>query len=79
MRVLAARDKIMKIKEKRMSLIFNEWARRYSENPDDFGKILGEDGEPIEDYGESCMRFFCWIEKEMDEAHLLPAVSQKEM
>jgi hypothetical protein len=62
----------MTIVEQRLTGIFNEWAKRYSENPDEFGEILGEDGLPVSDYGESCMRYFIQIAKEMDEACLLP-------
>ena len=58
--------------ETRMTMIFNEWADRYAKNPDKFGEILGEDGKPVADYGEACMRYFCKIAEEMDEAGLLP-------
>lgn len=58
--------------EKRMTMIFNEWADRYAKNPDEFGEILGEDGKPVSDYGESCTRYFCKIAEEMDASGLLP-------
>lgn len=58
--------------EKRMTMIFNEWADRYSKNPDEFEDILGEDGKPVADYGECCMRYFCKIADEMDSAGQLP-------
>lgn len=58
--------------EQRMTMIFNEWALRYSKNPDEFGEILDPDGKPVDDYGESCMRYFIKIANEMDELNLLP-------
>lgn len=57
---------------KRMTLIFDEWARRYSENPDDFQNILDENGNPVEGYGESCALYFAMIAQEMDANGLLP-------
>ena len=58
--------------ETRMMIIFNEWAARYAANPDEFSNILGEDGRPVADYGESCMRYFCKIACEMDADGRLP-------
>lgn len=58
--------------ETRLTMIFNEWADRYAKNPDEFGEILGEDGNPVSDYGEMCMRYFYKITAEMDAAGLLP-------
>ena len=58
-----------------MTMIFNEWADRYAKNPDEFGGILGEDGKPVADYGESCMRYFCKIADEMDADGRLPLTS----
>lgn len=52
--------------ETRMTMIFNEWAARYAANPEEFSEILGEDGQPVSDYGESCMRYFYKIAREMD-------------
>ena len=53
-------------------MIFNEWANRYATDPDQFGPILDEVGEPTADYGESCAFYFRQIAKEMDAAGLLP-------
>ena len=64
------------IYETRMTSIFNEWAKRYADNPDQFGEILGEDGRPVSDYGELCMHYFCEIAKDMDAAGLLPLPEQ---
>ncbi len=60
------------VTETRMTMIFNEWASRYAKNPNEFGEILGDDGKPLEDYGENCMRYFIKIANEMDESGLLP-------
>lgn len=37
-----------------LATAFNEWARRYADNPDEFGEILGDDGRPVADYGQRC-------------------------
>lgn len=58
--------------QQRMAKIFNEWAKRYSDNPDEFSDILGEDGKPVKDYGECCAVYFEKIAREMDEKGLLP-------
>jgi hypothetical protein len=62
----------MTTKEKRMSAIFNEWVKRYAENPEEFCEILDEEGKPFEDYGDNAAAYFLKIEKEMDEQSLLP-------
>jgi hypothetical protein len=64
--------------ETRMTMIFNEWARRYAENPDDWSEILDDDGNPFDDYGESAMRIFTKITKEMDDSGLLPAYNPED-
>jgi hypothetical protein len=64
--------------ETRMTMIFNEWARRYAENPDDWSEILDDDGNPFDDYGESAMRTFTKIAKEMDDSGLLPAYNPED-
>jgi len=58
--------------QKRMAAIFNEWARRYAENPDAFSEILDEDGNPVSDYGERCARYFEELEGEMVAEGVLP-------
>lgn len=62
----------MSITQQRMAAIFNEWARLYAQNPDDFGEILDEDGSPVEDYGRQCAILFCQIAYDMDSKGLLP-------
>jgi len=44
--------------QQKLAQIFNLWAKRYSENPEEFSKILDEDGQPIEDYGQKCSIYF---------------------
>ncbi|MES2995872.1 MAG: hypothetical protein V4733_03590 [Verrucomicrobiota bacterium] len=60
--------------ETRMTMIFNEWAVRYAANPDEFSEILGDDGKPVTDYGENCMRYLIQVATEMDDAGLLPPI-----
>jgi hypothetical protein len=62
----------MNTTQQRMTAIFNEWARRYAENPDEFGAILDADGKPVEDYGLCCALYFEKIADEMDAAGQLP-------
>lgn len=56
----------------RMSLIFNEWAIRYAEDPDSFEQILDEQGIPVEDYGSRCAFYFTALADELDAAGKLP-------
>lgn len=62
----------MNTTQQRMAAIFNEWARRYAENPDDFGEILDADGKPVDDYGQRSALCFEKIADEMDAAGQLP-------
>jgi hypothetical protein len=48
----------MNVNKSQMASVFNEWARRYAERPEDFGEILDEDGKPVKDYGERCAIYF---------------------
>jgi len=41
-----------------LSAIFNLWAKNYSENPEEWLEILDDNGQPVEDYGECCARYF---------------------
>lgn len=58
--------------KERMGKIFNEWAKRYAENPTEFGNILDEDGKPVEDYGDKCAIYFEKLAIEMDAKGILP-------
>ena len=62
----------MNTTQQRMTLIFNEWAKRYADNPDEFGAILDADGRPVIDYGQSCTLYFERIADEMDASGDLP-------
>jgi len=55
----------------RMATIFNEWAKRYSENPDEFSNILDDNGNPVDDYGDNCAIYFSKLAAELDEAGTL--------
>ena len=55
----------MSEKHQRMTIIFNEWAKRYSNNPELFTDILDEDGNPVSDYGECCAIYFTELEDEL--------------
>jgi hypothetical protein len=45
---------------------FNEWVKRYAENPEDFGEILDENGEAVKDYGYVSARYFNEIMEELN-------------
>lgn len=44
-----------------IAAVFNEWAKRYADDPDQFGPILDTDGRPIEDYGARCAAYFMQV------------------
>jgi hypothetical protein len=46
--------------------VFDEWQRRYAENPDEFGDILNEDGTPVTGYGERCAAYFSQLVDEIN-------------
>lgn len=72
---LLGKELNMKITQQRMTMVFNEWAKRYAENPNEFTSILDDDGNPIADYGESCTRYFTKLAGEMDSKGILPKPS----
>lgn len=55
----------MNITTQRLAILFNEWARRYAENPSEFSKILDENGNPVKDYGESCALYLQKLQEEL--------------
>jgi len=56
--------------QQRMAIIFDEWRKRWIEDPKDYIP-LEEDGDP-KTYGENCARFFEELANELDEKGLLP-------
>ena len=68
----------MNTTQQRMAAVFDEWAKRYAESPDEFSEILDEDGKPVTGYGERCARYFEQIAREMDEAGVLPRQGRAE-
>ena len=67
-----APPKELTVTERRMAIVFNEWAKRYAENPDEFSEILDADGKPVTDYGECCTHYFNRLAIELDGKGLLP-------
>lgn len=61
-----------KIALKRMAVVFDEWLRRYADDPTTFGEVLGEDGRPVEGYGDRCAVFFDRLTAELDATGALP-------
>jgi hypothetical protein len=56
----------------RMSIVFNEWAKRAAANPEDFGSIFDANGVPVEDYGDRSAILFNQIAAELDADGKLP-------
>jgi len=54
-----------KAAREKMARIFDEWAKRYAEEPDEYSEILDEDGNPVGDYGECSAEYFDEIAKEL--------------
>jgi len=54
---------------KELAAIFNEWARRYAENPEEFSAILDEHGEALEDYGERCAVYFQMLMHDVEQVN----------
>lgn len=55
----------MSEEQQRLAVIFNEWARRYAENPDEFDEVLDADGKPVTDYGDRCAIYLTELENEL--------------
>lgn len=62
----------MGINEQRMAALFNEWAKRYQEDPDGFISALAMDAEEPDSYGDACVKYLGELEEEMDRDGLLP-------
>lgn len=50
----------------KLEKIFNEWAKRYSENPEEFSSILDSEGKPAKDYGHACALYFEQLDYELN-------------
>lgn len=48
-----------------LTQIFDEWAKRYSENPEDHIDILNKDGKPTKDIGRDQAECFLKISNEL--------------
>lgn len=59
------KDEVMIQDRQRLAMIFNEWAKRYSEEPEKFDAILDADGKPVRDYGERCAAYFETLANEL--------------
>ena len=55
----------MTLEHQYLAAVFDEWAKRYAENPDEFGAILDDDGKPVEDYGLRCAIYFDHLVSEL--------------
>ncbi len=55
----------MTITTQRLAALFNEWARRYAENPSEFSEIIDENGNPVKDYGENCVVYLQKLQEEL--------------
>jgi hypothetical protein len=55
----------MTLEQQYLAAVFDEWAKRYAENPDEFGSILDDDGKPVEDYGLRCAIYFDQLVSEL--------------
>ncbi|WP_010322161.1 hypothetical protein [Marinobacterium stanieri] len=62
----------MNLSRTQLAAVFNEWALRYADNPEDFAEILDEDGIPVEDYGERCAVYLEQLAGEMAGSWTLP-------
>lgn len=59
-------DKVNKsLNLKQLAEIFDEWARRYAEDPQSFSEILDSNGKPATDYGERCAVYFEQLAREV--------------
>lgn len=52
-------------RREKLARVFNEWNRRYAENPEDFTDSVDSEGKPLADYGEECAHYFEKIEAEL--------------
>lgn len=53
---------------RRMAATFDEWARRYAENPSNFDSVLDDKGNIVPSYGMRCAIYFDALARELDES-----------
>lgn len=53
------------VTEERLAVLFDEWNRRYAENPDSFSENLDGDGNAITGYGANCARYIVKLNEEI--------------
>lgn len=55
----------MNISQKNLTAAFNEWAKKWAENPAGFEDTLNKEGELNPNYGENCARYLTELAKKM--------------
>lgn len=60
------------ITEQRMTMIFNEWAKRCIENPSNLSEMIDPNGNLRQEYGQECAVYFIALADELDRNNLLP-------
>lgn len=62
----------MNVAHTRMAMIFDEWNRRYHDDPEAFMGLSDSEGNPVIGFGELCATYFTQIAEEMDAIEALP-------
>lgn len=55
----------MNIDSDNLASVFDEWAKRYAENPQEFADILDATGKVIDGYGEQCQLYFVHLHNQL--------------
>lgn len=58
----------MFVSKTHMAAVFDEWLRRYTENPDAFDDWFDENGEPAAEYGKRCAEYFQEVADDLSNA-----------
>lgn len=51
----------MNIDSNNLAIVFDEWAKRYAESPEDFTDVLDASGKVLDGYGDQCQVYFMHI------------------
>ena len=51
--------------QSQLAIIFDAWAKRYAEKPEEFGQILDAHGKPDASYGENAAVYFHHVANEV--------------